>query len=35
MMHIFNKTNLPVTLVVILLTWAWISLISVLVGALF
>ena len=33
-MNIFSKTNLPLTLVIALLAWAWISLISGLIAAL-
>ena len=32
MLRMFNKTNLPMTLVVILIVWAWISLFSVVLG---
>ena len=35
MLRLFNKTNLPMTLVVILIVWAWISLFSVVLGKLF
>lgn len=35
MLRMFNKTNLPMTLVVILIVWAWISLFSVVLGRLF
>lgn len=35
MLRMFNKTNLPMTLVVILIVWAWISLFSVVLGKLF
>ena len=31
-MNLFNKTNLPMTLVVALILWAWISLLSSLIG---
>lgn len=34
MLRMFNKTNLPMTLVVILIVWAWISLFSVVLGSL-
>ena len=34
-MNLFNKTNLPMVLVVALIVWAWISLITVLIGKLF
>jgi hypothetical protein len=33
-MNIFSKTNLPLTLVIALLLWAWISLFSGLIAAL-
>ena len=32
MLRMFNKTNLPMTLVVTLIVWAWISLFSVILG---
>lgn len=32
MMHLFNKTNLPMTVVIALILWAWFSLISAIVG---
>ncbi len=35
MLRMFNKTNLPMTVVVLLIVWAWVSLISVLLGRLF
>lgn len=35
MLRMFNKTNLPMTLVVMLIVWAWISLFSVVLGKLF
>ncbi len=35
MLRMFNKTNLPMTVVVILIVWAWISLFSVILGKLF
>ncbi|MCS6785418.1 MAG: hypothetical protein NZ524_00075 [Thiobacillaceae bacterium] len=35
MLHLFNKTNLPMTVVVLLILWAWISLISVILSRLF
>ena len=34
-MDLFSKPNLPVTIIVTLLAWAWLSLSSVLVGSLF
>lgn len=34
MKQLFNKTNLPMTVVVGLIVWAWLSLISVLIGKL-
>jgi hypothetical protein len=34
-MNLFNKTNLPLTLVVALIAWAWLSLFSVILGSLF
>ena len=34
-MNIFSKTNLPMTMVVALIVWAWLSLITVLIGKLF
>lgn len=34
-MNLFNKTNLPLTLVVALIAWAWLSLFSVVLGSLF
>jgi hypothetical protein len=33
-MNIFSAHNLPITLVVLLILWAWFSLVSVLVGGL-
>lgn len=35
MLRMFNKTNLPMTVVVILIVWAWISLFSVVLAQLF
>lgn len=35
MLRMFNKTNLPMTLVVTLIVWAWISLFSVVLANLF
>lgn len=32
MMQIFNKTNLPMTVVIVLILWAWFSLLSAIVG---
>lgn len=34
-MNIFSPHNLPITLVVILILWAWFSLFSTLFGSLF
>lgn len=34
-MNLFSKTNLPMTLVVGLIVWAWLSLFSVVLGSLF
>jgi hypothetical protein len=34
-MNPFNKFNLPMTLIIALLTWAWLSLFSVVLGSLF
>lgn len=34
MKELFNKTNLPMTVVVALIAWAWLSLISTLIGKL-
>lgn len=34
-MNLFSKTNLPLTLVVGLIIWAWLSLFSVVLGPLF
>jgi len=34
-MNLFSKTNLPMTLVVTLIVWAWISFLSVALGSLF
>lgn len=34
-MDLFSKTNLPMTLVVSLIVWAWISFLSVVLGSLF
>lgn len=35
MLRMFNKTNLPMTVVVLLIVWAWVSLLSVLLSRLF
>ncbi len=35
MLRMFNKTNLPMTVVVMLIVWAWLSLLSVLLSRLF
>ncbi len=34
-MNLLSKTNLPMTLVIGLIVWAWISLFSVVLGSLF
>jgi len=34
-MNLFSKTNLPLTLVIIMIAWAWLSLFSVILGSLF
>jgi hypothetical protein len=34
MANLFSKTNLPMTMVVALIVWAWLSLISALIAAL-
>lgn len=34
-MNLFSPHNLPVTIVVILILWAWLSLLTTLLGALF
>ncbi|KAF0101578.1 MAG: hypothetical protein FD187_1870 [bacterium] len=34
-MNLFDKTNLPMTIVVVMILWAWFSLFSVIVGSLF
>jgi hypothetical protein len=34
-MNLFSKTNLPLTLVIIMVVWAWLSLFSVVLGSLF
>jgi hypothetical protein len=34
-MNPFSKLNLPITLVVALIAWAWLSLFSVVLGSLF
>ena len=34
-MNLFSKTNLPMTLVVGMIMWAWLSLFSVVLGSLF
>lgn len=33
-MNLFSKTNLPMTLVVAMIIWAWLSLFSVIFGSL-
>ena len=35
MMNIFSKYNLPFTLIISLILWAWFSLLSVILGSLF
>jgi hypothetical protein len=35
MLRMFNKNNLPMTVVVLLIVWAWVSLLSVLLSRLF
>jgi hypothetical protein len=34
-MNLLSKTNLPMTLVVAMIVWAWLSLFSVVFGSLF
>lgn len=34
-MNALSKTNLPLTLVVVMIAWAWLSLFSVVLGSLF
>jgi hypothetical protein len=34
-MNLFDKTNLPMTIVVVMILWAWFSLFSVVLGSLF
>jgi hypothetical protein len=34
-MNLFNAYNLPMTLIVALIAWAWLSLLSTLIGSLF
>jgi len=34
-MNLFDKTNLPMTIVILMILWAWFSLFSVLLGTLF
>lgn len=34
-MNLFSKTNLPMTVVVVMIAWAWFSLFSVVFGSLF
>jgi hypothetical protein len=34
-MDLFSKTNLPLTLVIVLVIWAWLSFVSVLLGSMF
>jgi hypothetical protein len=34
-MNIFSKYNLPFTLIIAMITWAWLSLFSVILGSLF
>ncbi len=35
MLHLFNKTNLPMTVVVLLIVWGWVSLFSIILAQLF
>jgi hypothetical protein len=35
MNHLFNKTALPITLVIIMIAWAWASFLSVALSSLF
>ena len=35
MNYLFNKTALPITMVVIMIVWAWVSFLSVAVSSLF
>lgn len=32
-MDLFSKHNLPMTLILVLIAWAWLSLLSVIVGS--
>lgn len=34
-MNLFSKTNLPMTVVLVMIIWAWFSLFSVVLGSLF
>jgi hypothetical protein len=34
-MNLLSKTNLPMTLVIVMIAWAWTSLFSVIFGSLF
>ncbi len=34
-MSLFSKTNLPMTVVVVMIAWAWFSLFSVVLGSVF
>jgi hypothetical protein len=34
-MSLFSKTNLPMTVVIVMIAWAWFSLFSVVLGSLF
>ena len=34
-MNPFSKTNFPLTLVIVLIIWAWVSFLSVALGSLF
>ncbi len=34
-MNLFDKTNLPMTIVVLMILWAWFILFSVVLGSLF
>ena len=35
MSYLFNKTALPITLVVLMIVWAWVSFLSVAISSLF
>jgi hypothetical protein len=34
-MNLFSKTNLPMTVILVMIAWAWLSLFSVVLGSLF